>query len=142
MGLFYLLLIPVAIFGYYTLRGSNEKYHVAFQRFSKVFWVAILIIVLLTLIQLINSFLRRQDLIHECEDDYHNGVDNIFYIMTNSTDGLLVTETCQHAVNFSLILVLLDFIFLKLCLWVYFGIIVELHHKQEDSIDSDSVKFD
>ncbi|RHZ68880.1 hypothetical protein Glove_292g49 [Diversispora epigaea] len=147
MGIVYLLLIPVAIFGYCISR-SSEKYQILFQRFSKIFWVAVLIIVLLTLIQLIHSFIRRKDLIQICEDDYNNGINNIFYIMTNNTDGFLVSETCQHAVDFSLALILFDFIVLKFCLWIYFGIIVELHSKlsskkdDPDSNDRESIKSD
>ncbi|KAF0427875.1 hypothetical protein F8M41_005952 [Gigaspora margarita] len=132
-GVLYILVIPVAVFGFYAITKKNPN---LLQIFSRLFWSSITLLILLHLIELVFSLVWRDDIIANCEKDINylvpsNSSTSTVPYSPNAPNQNVIDKACTQGVNLFLLWSAINFLIFNLLLSVYFGTIVEAFSREE-----------
>ncbi|CAG8494027.1 760_t:CDS:2 [Dentiscutata erythropus] len=134
-GALYVLVIPVAVFGFYTLSKFKENPNLL-QTYSRLFWSSVALLILLHLTELIFSFVWRNDIIADCEKDINYLVPSNTSTSTipydpHAPDQSVINKACNQGVNLFLLWSSVNFLIFNLLLSIYFGTIVEAYSREQ-----------
>ncbi|CAJ0911222.1 21232_t:CDS:2 [Entrophospora sp. SA101] len=129
----------IAIYGINALR-MNDKNKV--KIFSIIYWLSVVLLLVLHLVQLILAFKWKDDTMYNCQDDIRYWVPSNSSTVTmpddpNATTIQEVGDACEAATKLALIFYLVDY-FLKFIFLIHFGRVVHSYSKVlfEEKIDN------
>ncbi|CAJ0910423.1 2956_t:CDS:2 [Entrophospora sp. SA101] len=139
LSILYFLVAIIAIYGINALR-MNDKNKV--KIFSIIYWLSVVLLLVLHLVQLILAFKWKDDTMYNCQDDIRYWVPSNSSTVTmpddpNATTIQEVGDACEAATKLALIFYLVDY-FLKFIFLIHFGRVVHSYSKVlfEEKIDN------
>ncbi|CAG8564575.1 2962_t:CDS:2 [Ambispora leptoticha] len=130
-GFLFLITAPIGLFGVYATNSQRTN---LVRRFSQLYWLAISILLSLHIVDLILAYVWRNDIIRTCNSDLVVLIPANTSTVTvpydpNAPTPQQVDTACNTSVRLSLTWSLVEIIFIRITLLIYFARIVKEYSK-------------